>query len=410
MASLAEQLDASQGWNLQQALERTADPNLWDVWLAANVAAGSASVRTSAGSGESRNPMDKQKPIEGAANLAFDKIDEEFQRYLKEQRLVAIGSHGGPDKPSKSISSQVWNEAVSVDWTASTVQERSRSKTRIYNVRVFPILHAPDAAKYLDGHSLSEAFLKFVIGDPEVASAGKRIVQQEGCHETVFREGQYPGPYIAYIWPIDVAADDLVFQFVRPVFFILPGPPLPKGSDAVYRVSTVIAGRLKAFKNLLSTGQIVAHGTFVKTGIQVEIGRLQWQRRGCSIDVSSGDLLQEIDGKAAIQWSGLSLTAPAVSPVSPKTSDRTRQNTKMSHVKPPKSLRVRSSPSVSPELTPLQESIRSAIQANWPEGIPPGMLGKTRNGQIIEWQKMKGLAVASPKSIYRHLRDHGQSI
>jgi hypothetical protein len=155
-----------------------------------------------------------------------------------------------------------------------------------------------NAPRRLFGLSLSEAFRQFVLEDPEISALGKMIVEQEGSHVEVFRDGQYPGPIVDFVWPLDVSASDLVFQFVRPVVIMIPGPPIPKGSDAIQRVSSALADRLQSLRRMLIDGQIVAHGTFVNTGTFGPINRLQWARSGLSIDVKSGDLLHEVNKKA----------------------------------------------------------------------------------------------------------------
>jgi hypothetical protein len=93
--------------------------------------------------------------------------------------------------------------------------------------------HEADVPSRLFGLSLSEAFRKFVLDDPEISALGKLIVEQERGHGEVFSEGQYPGPFTVFAWPFDISASDLVFQFVRPVMFVFPGPPLPEGSKAI---------------------------------------------------------------------------------------------------------------------------------------------------------------------------------
>jgi len=54
--------------------------------------------------------------------------------------------------------------------------------------------------------------------------------------------------------------------------------------------------------------------------------------------------------------------------------------------------------------SPKQESIREAICALWPTGIPKGTLVKTRNKAIINWQKSEGRAVVDEKTIHRYFK------
>lgn len=268
-----------------------------------------------------------------------------------------------------------------------------------------------DAPSRLFGLSLSDAFRQFVLEDPEISALGKMIVEQEGRHVEVFSEGQYPGPFIDFGWPLDVSPSDLVFQFVRPVVFFVPGPPLPEGSRAVHRVSSVLAAKLQSLRGMLVNGQIVAHGTFAKTGLFGLINRLQWARSGLIIDVKSGDLLQEINSRVEVQWSGLALEATA-------TSEPANQggSALVFHVNSPEHDGLRSRPTSSGKdvpttckITPHHASIEAAIVAIWPEGIPTALPLKTRDQKIIDWQKGNGLAVASSKTIRRYLAAKAKS-
>jgi hypothetical protein len=283
-----------------------------------------------------------------------------------------------------------------------------------------------DAPSRLFGLSLSDAFRQFVLEDPEVSALGKIIVEQERQYVEVFRDGQYPGPFIDFCWPLDVSASDLVFQFVRPVVFLVPGPPLPKGSEAVHRVASALAEKLQSLRRMLTSGQIVAHGTFVNTGMFGPINRLQWARSGLSIDVKSGDLLQEANNRATVQWSGLALEAPATSEPANQTVQGAK--TTRAEVPPPETasaavfhvnstehdgLRSRpisgkDAPAIC-KITPHHASIEAAIVAIWPEGIPTALPLKTRDQKIIDWQKENALAVASSKTIRRNLAAKAKS-
>jgi hypothetical protein len=72
----------------------------------------------------------------------------------------------------------------------------------------------------------------------------------------------------------------------------------------------VLADRIAALRDMLACGEVVAFGTFVLSGIEGPIGRLQWIRSGVSIDASNGDLCEGQDHRAMPQWTGLSLRLP----------------------------------------------------------------------------------------------------
>jgi hypothetical protein len=170
-----------------------------------------------------------------------------------------------------------------------------------------PVLRAPNAAERLNGLSLKEAFRIYVFDDPEVVVLGKRVVKAKISHAAVFSDGMFPGLLTShFFWPLDLTAKSLEFNFVdQGSLGSLPNPP-----DAVSAVSAVLADRFSAVRDILADGKIVAFGTAAGTGIEGPISRVQWTRRGISIDVSNGDLCEGQDYRAVPKWTGLSLRLP----------------------------------------------------------------------------------------------------
>jgi hypothetical protein len=165
------------------------------------------------------------------------------------------------------------------------------------------------AAANLDGLSLTQAFQRYVINDPEVVAQGQKLLKVENRHSSVFREGQAPGPFVDYHWPLDSTALALADRFVAQ-FIHFAGEPLPAPSAAILNISAVLVDRIRRLRDLLASGEVVAVGTFVQTGIEGPIGRLQWVRNEISIDVSNGDLCEGQDNRAVAKWTGLSLRVP----------------------------------------------------------------------------------------------------
>jgi len=58
--------------------------------------------------------------------------------------------------------------------------------------------------------------------------------------------------------------------------------------------------------------------------------------------------------------------------------------------------------------TATRESVKEAIAALWPDGIPLSMELQQRDERIIAWQRLKQSKVASPKSIRRYLSRDGR--
>jgi hypothetical protein len=316
---------------------------------------------------------------------------------LAEQRLITWGRFNNVLAAPTLIPATAWKVLLFKDLSASIVTQPTTPKMCIFDVRAFPTVEAPDAAAHLANRALVDACLSFVFGDPEVRSLAKRLLKTEPAHAATFQDGQYPGLYIEYTWPVDINASDLAWQFVKPGIFDVSAR-LPEASDAVNNVSRVLADRWQALRAILVGGKILARGTFVKTGTVSVIDPPQWARQKLWVDVRSGDLLEEKDDKLVPRWTGLMLTARAAHLSQPEDEPGF-------HVKPLKPDRLRSSTTrpMPVKETPQRASIAAAIAAIWPKGIPAGLALKTRDQKIIEWQKESGLAKVSSKTIRRYL-------
>jgi len=77
----------------------------------------------------------------------------------------------------------------------------------------------------LHGLSLATLFRTIVLDHPSVIAAGRKVVEQTKEHASVFEQGEAPGPFVKYTWELDITADNLAFEFVRPIIFF-SGCPL----------------------------------------------------------------------------------------------------------------------------------------------------------------------------------------
>jgi hypothetical protein len=386
-----------QGWTLLEALERTADPALWQACAAAK--SEWERVRT---------------PIPSAPNAFFhhspEKIVALLQKYreadsllyshfwqlLVDQKLIAYGSRNGSSEIPTLIHAAGWDNLAWPKRENSTVKERSSARTKIYNVRVFPVLQSPEAPMLLDGFGLGEAFRRYIIEDPEVIALGK-LVGTQGGNRAVFEEGNASGrPYGSFHWSLGLSAKDLAWEFVRPIIFFVSSP-LPEPSPEISKASIVLADRCQALQRLLVTGRIGAIGTFAQTGETRPIDRMQWQRAGISVEIRNSDLCEMENHRPAVRWSGISLELPA----------RTTGFVPADNVVAVNSVAVNSVREAK-KMTAVQASIGEAVKALWPDGVPQSLQLQQRDNQIIEWQRENKRVVVSQKSIRRYLSPGGQ--
>src|SRR5579863_9593895 len=94
----------------------------------------------------------------------------------------------------------------------------------------------------LAGLCLGDAFRKYVLQDHEVAEVGHRLIEKQRGYSAVFVDGQAPGPFIDFHWPIRATAESIAFQFVRPLVFFMDGD-FPAPSELETEASRALAKR-----------------------------------------------------------------------------------------------------------------------------------------------------------------------
>jgi hypothetical protein len=264
----------ARGWTIAEAIERTSNPD---------------------------QSVDQERAKATVQNIAM-------WRPLADGKLVLTGSFESPATTPVPIDPQIFHALNGPGPTSSALEEQFGSRIGVFNIRVFPVLRAPNAASYLNGLSLADAFRRYVLDDPEVVALGKRVVKTTKRHVDVFRDGMFPGPLVDFHWPLDATAESIEYSFA-------PQSPnvddwLPAPSAMLSAVSAALADRIQGLRNVLASGSICAFGVFERTGVEGLIGRVQWTRPGISIDVRRGDLCEHQDHRAVPKWTGLSLRLP----------------------------------------------------------------------------------------------------
>ena len=219
-----------------------------------------------------------------------------------------------------------------------------------------------------------------MLNDPSIVSSSVAVLRQDNSYEDIFREGRYPGPYVEYSWPLDLTAQELSYQFVKPhIIFSDRDTPI---SSEIRNVSELLVGRIKLLRNLLTEGRAVARGTYAMTGVVGEVDKVQWTRSDLWVDVRSSDLLGMENYKSIIKWSGLTLYRASANtikklPARAKRNEGSKDNT-------------------------YRASIAAAIDGLWPMGIPAGLSAKKRDQMINDWQHDNGRQNTSSKTIQRY--------
>ena len=261
-------------------------------------------------------------------------------------------------------------------------------------------MHSPNAADFLDGMSLKDAFWRFVLHDPEVQFLGRKAIQANPDLKRVYQEGWCYPPGISE-WPVTFAQGALAGGRAHnsPIGYL--SGPLPPD---VQRAADIVCLRYSSLLTLLRDQKLEAVGDPVRSHGTDRILPSIWSHRSYYIDAKNGDVLQIKNGDIADwndflvkRWSAVMLKRPQQAPVfhgKPPTSDAA----------PPATMGDAFARS-SHKLSPVRASIAQAIKEIWPNGIPMGVAVKTRDENIRKWQADNGFAVASTKTIDRHLKN-----
>ena len=228
---------------------------------------------------------------------------------LSEAKLVATGVVHDQIGPTEVLDPGLF---PNVDWSEQNPDVLSMTNNggvlEIRDLRIFPVLRAPNVADFLHELPISHAFKNYVIGDPEVirlctsANGNSRV-------RLMVSDAEVPGALGGLRWPIDVTSEGLAFRFVDPGIYLV-GDRTPDPPATIAALSSVIADRIAAFREHLVAGTVEATGTSERSGLEGPIGRLQWARNGISIDVQSGDLCEGQDHLAVPKYTGIILRRP----------------------------------------------------------------------------------------------------
>ena len=275
------------GWKLAEAVRRTSDLAAlkeaiskrrkwrkagWPIYITCRAADG-------------RTP--DPDPADGAWKAFEVAREPRLRDLLARGRLIAWGRRESAVADLKPIPPSAWDHLRIKDFKRSIVRERQMAKSRIFDLRIFPVVHAPDAVDHLADMPLIDAFRQFVFDDPQVAALHAFARARGGQpFEVNFQRGLYEA-----IWPADFGrgppSDLLLLMLDR----VQCGR---FGSRSFCRLATVVLGRrFAALIGALASGELAASGV-TQTGQNEVIPRSLWLRDRTRLDLHNGDLLEDL--------------------------------------------------------------------------------------------------------------------
>jgi hypothetical protein len=282
------------GWRVGETMRRCADPNLLAQWLANHrkwVAAGRRTrfiFRNEQVDGHEavrHNDQERAAQLIYSQNLdSYARLQASLLELLRAGGLLAWGRRDSPLASLTPLPESAWNYLRIVSVEKSVIAENTKAKIKIFDLRFFPVIEAPDAVERLDGKTLVEAFQICVVDDPQVAVLNKRAGSVRGEPASF----GYDWESYRAAWSVEhgrrCAAEGAV-GFMKKF-----DDPIKYHREVAAKAA---AGRRFAkLIDLLATGLLEAEGIPSGGGRTVAIPRSIWRRDRTYIDLINGDLLE----------------------------------------------------------------------------------------------------------------------
>jgi hypothetical protein len=243
-------------------------------------------------------------------------------------------------------SRQLWRGGAPTDFVLAREWEKLREATLTTE-------HAKINARNLDGRTVGEAFLEYVIRDPKVQAAGKWLCLERPEFSPLFTEGKFPAvvhksapvrtthrPGYASVgypelkersnpeqttatlfvassanslrwdekWPLFLDAKELSRVFVSR--YLNANYQNDPSEGPIFHAAEALADRHGVFFDLLRARILVAGGTFTGTGQEMPIPEKQWSRKDRYLDVHHTDFFSQEGETVKALWESVTVHLP----------------------------------------------------------------------------------------------------
>jgi hypothetical protein len=282
------------GWRIAEAIECCADPDLLSACVAAHRVwrdAGSPSAFSFLSEYVNGNEAYRYNQHQVRLKEISDRKDQSEVRirsflvgHLLAGRVVGWGRRETPTADPKAIPASAWQHLRILDLSKSVVREVTPAKTRIFDVRIFPLIESADAIDRVEGRKFGDAFQVCLLDDPQLTAARKRAIGSGGAPASF---GNAWPPYRA-VWPVVLAGS----LFIEPATALAEKTDEVTTDDLVRTSNRIQCQRFSKLLGFFRSGRLLAEGVPAAGGANAAIPPAIWHRDGIYIDLESGDLLE----------------------------------------------------------------------------------------------------------------------
>lgn len=279
------------GWRIGDAMRCCADTDLLSAWLDDRQAAGSRrrySFRSEFLDGDEAVRHNQSEGALRGISVRSDRscarVKSSLIEHLLAERIVAWGRKDTPMDDLTAIPASAWRCLRITDICKSVVRGRAPAKTKVFDVRIFPIVESPDAIDRLADRTFVEAFQMSLVDDPQLNVLRKRAVAIGGTPASF---GDERHPYHA-VWPMVLGQS----SEIEPAIGFAGKSDEPTKYELVEATNRIQRQRFTKLVSYLSAGLLVAEGIPAAGGMSVTIPRSIWQQYGTYINLENGDPLE----------------------------------------------------------------------------------------------------------------------
>jgi hypothetical protein len=218
-------------------------------------------------------------------------MNSDFYGFMRAPRLVAYGKPNPRAETKVFIAIDLWRDLSVTDWSQSTLAVAGGEGPSFHEVRIYPALLAPGRADLVAGYSLSEAFRRFVLEDPEVAALAREGIKFAPQFEAVFERGRC-FVYGVEEWPVDSHRWATIGDH-HPDPKKRSGPNIWRDPDPIEIViaADALIQRYRALIEMLRRRELEAYGIGGKSGTLEKIPASIWCHEDFHMS-AQGDVLQ----------------------------------------------------------------------------------------------------------------------